>query len=192
MVASAGSLPAEEETMTAPTPQRTLTERMVGAALLNGDVYEEVEHDSGATLQAALIVILGAIAAGIGALGGGAPGLAVGIITALIGWGVYAYVAYWVGTNWFRAPTTSATWGELLRTLGFANTPRILLVIGIIPIAGVGLGLIVMLWTLAATVVAIRHALDFDLGAAIMTALASWLVLVVVSFVLPFVVALFV
>lgn len=178
--------------MTAPTPQRTLTERMVGAALLRGDVYEEVEHDTGATLQAALIVILGAIAAGVGALRGGPPSLVVGITSALIGWGIYAYVAYWVGTNWFRAPTTSATWGELLRTLGFANTPRLLLVIGIIPIAGVGLGLIVMLWTLAATVVAIRHALDFDLGAAVMTALTSWLTLFVASFVVTFIVALFI
>jgi hypothetical protein len=178
--------------MTAPAQQRTLTERMVGAALLRGDVYEEVEHDSGATLQAALIVVLGAIAAGIGALRGGPPSLTVGIITALVGWGIYAYVAYWVGTNWFRAPTTSSTWGELLRTLGFANTPRLLLVIGIIPTAGLGLGLVVMLWTLAATVVAIRHALDFDLGSAVMTALASWLTLVVVSFVVTFLVTLFV
>ncbi len=172
------------------TQQRTLTDRMVGAALLNGSAYEEVEHDTGATLQALLVVVLGAIAAGIGALRGGPPGLAVGIVTALIGWAVYAYVAYWVGTNWFRAPATSSTWGELLRTLGFANTPRLLLVIGIIPTVGLGLGLMVMVWTLAATVVAIRHALDFDLWSAVMTALASWLTLVVVSFVLTFAVAL--
>lgn len=171
------------------TPKRTFTERMVGAVLLNGDVYQEVKRDADATLQAAVLVALGAVAAGIGALGDGAPSLGVAVITAFIGWGVYAYVAYWVGTRWFNAPTTSATWGQLLRTLGFANTPRLLLIVGIIPFVGLGLSVIVLLWTLATTVVAVRHVLDFGLGPGIMTAVTSWLALVVVSFLVTAVVS---
>lgn len=156
---------------------------MVGAALLQGDVYEEVEHDQDAVGQAAIVVVLGALAAGIGGIRGGPIVLTVAVVSALVGWAAYAYAAYWIGTSWFKGPRTDATWGELLRTLGFANTPRLLLVVGIIPVAGLGLGLIVFLWTLACTVVAIRHALDFDTGRAVVTAVVSWFVLLLVSFV---------
>jgi len=164
--------------------QTSFANRMIGAALLKEDVYEEVEHDESATGQAALVVVLGALAAGIGGLGGGAVGVIVGIVAALVGWGAYAGVAYWVGTNWFKKPTTSATWGELLRTLGFANTPRILLVVGVIPVLGILFGLVVFIWVLVTTVVAIRQALDFDTTSAILTAVVSWLVFFLVSFVL--------
>lgn len=168
--------------------QRGLVDRMIGAALLDGSVYEEVEHDTGATGQAATVVVLGALAAGIGALAAGPVALLVGIVAALIGWAAYAYVAYWVGTRWFRKPETAADWGELLRTLGFAASPRLLLVLGIIPVLGILLGLVVLIWTLVTTVVAIRHALDFDTWSAIATAVVSWLALVLISFVVTLVI----
>lgn len=170
--------------MLASTQRGGLVDRMIGAALLDDGVYEEVEHDGGATGQAALVVLLGAVAAGIGGLRDGPEGLFIGLVTALVGWAVYAYVAYWVGTRWFKGPQTSATWGELLRTLGFANSPRLLLVLGLIPVLGIVLSLVVLVWTLVTTVVAIRHALDFDTWSAIATAVVSWLALFAVSFLL--------
>ena len=170
--------------MLALTQRGGLMDRMIGAAVLDGAVYEDVEHDTTATGQAALVVVLGAIAAGIGALTAGLEWLAVGIVVALISWGVYAYVAYWVGTHFFKGPQTSATWGELLRTLGFANSPALLLVLAIIPVLGLVLGLVVLVWILVTTVVAIQHALDLDIGRAIGTAVVSWLVLLVVRVVL--------
>jgi len=166
------------------TTQRSFIDRMIGAAKLDPDVYEEVEHDESATTQALLIVVLGAIASGIGALGGGAAGLVFGVVAALVGWAAYAGVAYWVGTNWFKGPLTESTWGELLRTLGFANTPRLLLFLGFIPVLGFLISLAVMVWVLIATVIAIRQALDFETSKAIWTAVVSWLVLFVVSLVI--------
>lgn len=171
------------------TSQSSMIDRMIGAARLDQQVYEEVEHDRSATGQAMLVVIIGAIAGGIGALNGGVLALLVGIIASLVGWAAYAFAAYWVGTNLFKGPHTEATWGQLLRTLGFANTPRLLLVLGVIPVVGIFIGLAVLVWTLIATVVAIRTALDFDTGRAIATAIVSWLVLLVVSFVLTVIVA---
>ena len=169
--------------MTAATGSTSMIDRMIGAARLDTQIYEEVEHDESATSQAVLVVVLGAVAAGIGALSGGALGLVVGIVTALIGWAAYAFVAYWVGTNLFKGPQTSATWGEVLRTLGFANSPRLLLVLGVIPVVGLLVALAVLVWTLVTTVVAIRQAFDFDTGSAIATAVVSWLALLVISFV---------
>ena len=54
------------------------TQRMIRAAKLDASLYEEVEADHGATGQASAVVIMSSIAAGIGALPGGAsaPGIA--------------------------------------------------------------------------------------------------------------------
>ena len=45
--------------------------RMLGAARLNVHTFEEVESDSGATMQAMIVVILVSIAGAIGGLTGG-------------------------------------------------------------------------------------------------------------------------
>jgi hypothetical protein len=148
---------------------------MIRAARLEPQLYEEVEHDQSATGQAILVVVLGAIAGGIGFLAGGIDALILGIITALISWAVYAFIAYWVGTNIFKGPETSADWGELLRTLGFASSPRVLLVLVVIPVVGIFVGLAVFIWLLFTTVIAIRQALDFDTWRAIATAVVSLL-----------------
>jgi hypothetical protein len=173
-----------EDSMIQSTTNRSFVDRMLGAVRLEDSVYEEVEHDESATSQAAIIVVLGAVAAGVGSLRGGIDDLLVAIVAGIVGWAVYAAVAYWVGTNWFKGPQTSATWGELLRTLGFANTPRLLLFIAIIPIIGWIIAVGVFVWVLVTTVIAIRQALDFDTGKAIATAVVSWLALFIVSLLL--------
>lgn len=158
-------------------------DRVVGAALLDENVYEYVKLDRSAMWQAALVVVLAALAAGMGTLSGGLAGLAVGVVTALLGWAAYAYVAYWVGTRWFKAEVTSATRGDLLRTLGFASSPRLLLVLGVVPLLGGLVTLLVFVWTLGTTFVAIRQALELDFWRAMATATLSWLALFVISFV---------
>jgi len=163
----------------------SLVERMIGAAFLDTSTYEAVERDQNATSSALLIVVLAAIASGIGLLGSGNL-LAVifGILAALIGWAAYAGVAYLVGSRLLAGPQTQATWGQLLRTLGFAQTPRLLLVLTFIPLFGFVLNLVVWVWTLVTTVVAIRQALDFTTGRAIVTAIVSWIILAIVQFIL--------
>ena len=161
-----------------------IVDRMIRAARLDVDLYEEVEHDQSATGQAALVVVITSVAAGIGGLSAGLLGLIVGIIAALIGWAIYAYATYWIGTRILRGPETSATWGELLRCLGFASSPRVLLVLGFIPVIGLLIGILVLIWTLITTIIAIRQALDFGTGRAIATAIAGWIVLVLATVVL--------
>ena len=43
-------------------------QRMLRASLLEADAYEEVEADRGANLQALLVVVLAAVAMGIGSV----------------------------------------------------------------------------------------------------------------------------
>ncbi len=153
---------------------------MVGAALLDVDAYEAVEHDVNATSSALLIVLLSAIAAGIGAFSSnGMRGLVVTVVADLISWVLYAAFAYFIGTVIFKTSETRTTLGEILRTLGYAQTPALLLVLGGILLFGGFINIVVFFWILVTTVIALRQALDFSTGRAIGTALVSWLLFVV-------------
>lgn len=158
-----------------------MIDRMIRAAKLDSTAYEEVEADQDATAQAAIIVVLTAIAAGIAFIDEGIVALLLGIVAGLIGWVVYATAVYFVGTRLFADEDTSADVGELLRTLGFAQTPRFLLVLGFIPVIGLIISLVVAIWLILTTVVAIRQALDFSTLRAVGTAIVAVIVLVVVQ-----------
>ncbi len=140
----------------------SFTERMIGAAKLDAAIYEEVEADTTATGQALLVVVLSSIAAGLSFVTiNGVTGVIWGTLAAIVGWIVWAGITYLVGTKMLPEPQTKADMGELLRTIGFAMSPGILRIFGIIPVIGFLVNLVVMFWLLAAVVVAVRQALDY-------------------------------
>ena len=139
-------------------------DRMLRAAKLDPDLYEEVEADKSAMTQAMTVVVLSSVAAGIGSIGMGAGGpgrFLFGIIAALGGWYIWAYVTFFIGTKVLPEPQTKSDPGELLRTLGFASSPGFIRALGIIP----GLDALVFafasIWMLVAMVIAVRQALDY-------------------------------
>jgi hypothetical protein len=142
---------------------QNLIDRMLRAAKMDAALYEEVEADTRATGQAAGVVILSSVAAGIGSLTSeGGVGIIMGTLTALIGWYIWAYMTYFIGTRFLPEPQTHATPGELLRTIGFASTPGIVRVVGIIPgLTGIAF-VVAAVWMLAAMVIAVRQALDYQ------------------------------
>jgi hypothetical protein len=156
---------------------RNMWDRMRGAAMLDVATYEEVEHDESLTTQAAMVVILAAVARGIGGADDGNTGLIIGVVAALFGWLIWAGITYLIGDKVFKG---TATWGELLRTLGYAQAPAILLVLAFLPAIGGVVQAIVGIWLLVTGIVAIRQALDFDTGKAILTAFLGWLVAVLI------------
>lgn len=139
------------------------TNRIIRAAKLDANLYEEVEADKGALGQAIGVVILSSIAAGLGSVEvAGISGILMGTISALIGWFIWAYLAYVIGTKVLPVPETKADYGELLRTTGFSSSPGLIRVLGIIPgLAGI-VFLIAGIWMLVAMVIAIRQALDYQ------------------------------
>lgn len=139
-------------------------ERMIGAAQLRVATYEEVEHNHSATGQAALVVVLASLAAGIGALGagGGIRFLLLAAVAALIGWLIWAAIIWFVGTKLLPQRQTEADIGQLLRTMGFAASPGLLRIFEIIPFIGGLIALIIAIWMLVTMVVAVRQALDYD------------------------------
>jgi hypothetical protein len=165
---------------------------MIRAGKLEIPLYEEVEADTTATNQALTVVVLGALASGIGAAIGAAmatgpgannPGgsLLGGVISALIGWAVWSYAVYFVGTRFMGG---TATYGELLRTLGFSESPLLLLVLSFIPVLGVLLSAVVGIWVLVTGFVATRQALDLDNGKTLITIVLAVIALIVVLTVL--------
>jgi hypothetical protein len=169
------------ETSFATGAHRSIVDRMRGAAMFDVPTYEEVEHDTSATGQAAVVVVLAALAAGIGNVFRGGPGIIMGIVGSLLGWVAWSGITYFIGTRVFKG---TATWGELARTLGFAQAPGVLMVLAIIPLLGWLVRVAVGLWMLGTGIVAIRQALDVDTGKAVMTALVGWLAMVAVTLVL--------
>ena len=156
--------------------KRSFFDRMKGAALLDVDVYEDVEADTTATGDAAGVIALVAIATAIGASGGGMYAIFAGILSAFVGWLLWAGLTYLIGDKLLGG---TATWGELLRTLGFAQSPGLLMVFGVLPLPGVRVAtaLVVGVWTLIAGIIAIRQALDFGTGKALLTALFGAVIL---------------
>jgi hypothetical protein len=136
-------------------------QRIVGAAKLDVATYEEVEADKGATGQALGVVLLSVVAAGIGAAGHGARGITGMALSALVGWFLWAFITWFVGTKILPQPETKADIGELLRTIGFAASPGILRVLNAIPAIGGFLSLVIAAWMLVAMVIAVRQALDY-------------------------------
>ena len=138
-------------------------DRMVRAAKLDINLYEEVEADKGAMGQAMGVVVLSSIAAGIGSIGTiGVKGIIIGAITALISWYIWAYMTYFIGAKILPEPQTKADHGELLRTIGFSSSPGLIRVLAIIPgISGI-IFAIASIWMLIAMVIAVRQALDYQ------------------------------
>ena len=153
---------------------RSITDRMLGALRLETATYEEVEADEKATGEAAFIVVATSLLSGAvnGVLTGASSGF-FGALGSFLGWVFYAWVAYIVGVKLFPGPATKSSWGEVARTLGYANMPRFLIIFELVPGLAAITRTVVGLWVLAATIVALRSALDISIGRAIWIAIAS-------------------
>ncbi len=160
----------------------TFVERIIGAATLNVHTYEEVEADTTATTQAMAVVVLSSIAQGIAGIAqGGGVGFIAGALGALMGWFIWAFLVYIIGTKLLPEPQTRSDLGELLRTTGFSASPGLLRVLGVIPFIGGLIILAVSIWMLIAMIIAVRQALDYQsTGRAVGVCLIGWFVFVVI------------
>jgi len=170
--------------------------RILRASLFHADTYEEVEADPSSIGQAGVIVALACLAAALGfwlrATAGrtvqfdSSPMLFQMLIIAiepLVIWLGASAFTFMVGATFFRGPETETDYLEVLRTTGFAFTPACLAVFAFLQPDWLGLTILTLgrLWSLIATVIAVRQALDFTTLRAIGTfgsaVLLLWLVL---------------
>jgi hypothetical protein len=169
-----------------------MIDRMVRAAKLDVDFYNEAERDTSLNQEALLVVIIVSLAGGIGTLlsglidgttGIGATllGAVVTIVLGVVNYYIWSYVTLYVGTKLFGGKADA---GEMLRTLGYSHTPRLLGLLSFIPCVGPFISLVGAILSLVAAVVAIREALDFDTGKAILTAIIGWVIILVITMII--------
>ncbi|HKK14376.1 MAG TPA: YIP1 family protein [Gammaproteobacteria bacterium] len=156
-------------------------DRMIRAAKLEAEVYEEVEADQSAMGQALGVVVLSSLAAGLALVGTqGAAGLLMATAGALIGWFVWALLTYLIGAKLLPEAQTEADLNQLLRTIGFSSAPGVIRIIGIVPGLNAVVSLVAAVWMLVAMVVAVRQALDYNsTWRAVGVCVIGWLVQVV-------------
>lgn len=164
-----------------------LINRVIRAAMLDVQFFNEVERDNTLNTEALMVVILVSVATGIGAFLGGVIdktfgsallALFVAIFTGVINYYIWAYITYFIGTNLFEG---TADPGELLRVLGYANGPRVFSILSFVPCLGPMLGLVGAVWSLIAGFIGVREALDLDTTKTLVTVIIGWIVIVVIN-----------
>lgn len=164
----------------------TLLSRAMRAARLDVTLYQEVEHDASLNREALMVVIIATALAGLGALigsiftgfGAALLGVVWTVIWGIAGYYIWAYLTWFIGTRLFEG---TAEPGELLRTLGYATAPRALGVLSFIPCVGWVIAILAGIWSLVAGVIAVREALNFDTGKAVITVVIGWTVVFVIG-----------
>ena len=155
-------------------------QRVIRAAKLDASLYEEVEKDTQALPQAMGVVILSAVAAGIGLASRikvGMAGILFGAFAGLISWYIWALLTYLIGTKFLPEPQTKADLGELLRTIGFSSSPGLIRVLGIIAGFERAVFSFAAAWMLVAMVIAVKCALDYkSIWRAVGVCLIGWIV----------------
>ncbi len=190
-----------------------MVNRIIGVLKLDVATFEEVEADESATTQAAILVAIIAVFAGISAfIQANAANSAIDflsdfadteipmgdfleaaqispigafintVVSVFIAWILLAALTYFVGTALFNG---EATMGEMLRVIGFAQAPRLILLLSFITCLGSILALISWVWTIAASFIGIRQGLDLDNGKTLATVLIAvvlvWIINAIIS-----------
>jgi len=145
---------------------------IVAALRLDLSLYREVSTDRQASGRSFVVVLLSGFLNGLGLVRRlGQLGVWAGMGAAVLGWLLWAAVIFSI-----LAVLRYRRNGSLLRALGFANAPSVLLVLGIVPVIGAVVRVIVVIWLLAATTVAIQAVYDMSRPRAVVTSIVVFLV----------------
>lgn len=145
---------------------RLFLDRFVRAARLDSELYKEVVANPQMLNQAWITVLIYCMAAAWGIGGGvGAIGTNIVMITALIGWYIWAFFTYFGATRFFRENKTEIErWDRktVIRAMGFASAPGVVHLLGVIPglqpVPFVG----AIIWMIVCATFAVKQALNFE------------------------------
>lgn len=153
--------------------------RFIGALALDAGAFEDIEADRLAGMSSVLVVLAVCVAGGFGAIGFGAVGLAgvvTGAVVVLGAWLVWVGIIATVGTVTLPEPQTTSNVRELLRVLGYAAAPGVFLAFAAMRPAAPVVIVIVAAWMIAAAVIGVRQALDYQhTGRAVAVCTIAWL-----------------
>ena len=139
-----------------------LFRRLILAGRLNPWIYKEIEYDPHALWQSVLVVLLSGAGTWIGIRGRiDAAGIALAACACGAAWALWTGLVFLIATRLLPEGQTKATWGELIRTTGFATGPGILAVSGICPVLTGFAPFVTDIWILAAFVIAVQRTFSY-------------------------------
>ncbi|UCD79983.1 MAG: hypothetical protein JSW26_00695 [Desulfobacterales bacterium] len=152
-------------------------ERFFRAVKLDASLYEEIVADAGAMNQALIVVFIYGMATAFGSFGRtGTTGINIGIITTLLGWYVWAFMAYIIGARLLPEAETKTERKAVVRAMGFAAAPGLARLLGFVPGLGGVAVLVSSVWMVAAATVALKKALNYqNTPRALGVSIVSWI-----------------
>ena len=149
--------------------RHSFVERVIGTLSLRGQMFAEVIGDVAANQEAIRALVLGSLGPAIGAALAFRDVLAfpVYFVGALILWTVVSAAIFLLSTRLFDTPETRRDVTGFARAMGFAGLPRMAMVLGFTEALLGILGIVMAIWCLAASVIAIRRSLDLSATRAI-------------------------
>ncbi|MGN6485938.1 MAG: hypothetical protein ACTHMX_16230 [Thermomicrobiales bacterium] len=161
-----------------------ILDRAIGVARFAPRYYDAIAADPKATAEAALVVAIVAVAGGIGGLRHGVDGFLVGIVMAVVKWGLLAAAAYAILPRIAPGVRREGGIAPLARTLGYAQGPRVLAIAGLIPLIGWSLSVVGTIWVVLTSIVAIRQTAKIGFGEAAIVTVVGWVIATVVAVIL--------
>lgn len=152
--------------LVSPIASDRILHRAINVAKLDLPTVRQIARDPSATQEAALVVGAAALASGIGALTDSLGAVVVSIIGAFVWWAVFSAITYFFGKGMFGKPSTQINAQSLMRTMGYAQVPRVLYFFGFIPVLGWMIAALAWCWVIVTSVVAIRETLVISTGKA--------------------------
>jgi hypothetical protein len=158
-----------------------MLDRIIRAFRLDRTLFRMVADSEEYTNEAVIIAVAVSVIAALGALFGADPlrNFILQLVNNLLfGWVLWALVAYFVGTTFFKGHSAPM---EMMRTLAYAGVWRAL---GLIPCVG---WIAALVGGVVAGVIAIRESMEFDNTSAVITAVVGFVLYIIASIVLGFV-----
>ena len=134
--------------------------RIFRAIKIDPDLYEEVEHDKSATFQAATVVVLSSLAAGVGAIHLGASNFILGPFISLASWYFWAFLIFIVGTKLFPDKQTKVSFKKVLTAVGFAHSPGLIRFFAVTPELMIPIIFLTQFWIFAALIISTKQILN--------------------------------
>ena len=136
--------------------------QVIRAAIFDGRVYRAIDDSPEAMFRALAAVAAAGVAFGLGirsiSIEGRDEGpvllMLLGFTTVVIGWLLWATIVYLIGTRLLRG---RARHRDLMRSMGLAYGPGVLLLLVTVPAVGGRIALLASFWILAAAVIAVRE-----------------------------------
>jgi hypothetical protein len=140
-----------------------LTGRMIGAMKADVKILTEIEADPSAMGQAVTVIVIAGVASLIGNFfRAGLIAGVLGLLASLLGYALFSFLVFLIGTKLMPEPATKADFSEAFRVIGFAASPGVFNVLAIIPFLGPLISLLVGIWGLVIAVIAVREVLDYS------------------------------